>query len=174
MRGIAIRQELTEEWKQRGIDEDKDFAILTSEISKATFGKTVEEYKKHKNLKKGNLRDHMNDLELIFSMLGEKVTTEITRAKDAKKMKELKTAAKEGGLVAGNARKDAEQKIGKIIVSKENYLNEPEKETRKRLPSAWDSSFERQGESARSRIPKPSFRRVSASLTSSNRQVERH
>lgn len=79
VRGIAVRQELTDEWKDRGVTEEKEFAILTNEISVATFGETVEEYKKLKGLKQQNLRDHMNDLELIFNMLGEKVTTEITR-----------------------------------------------------------------------------------------------
>lgn len=97
VRGIAIRQELTDEWKQRGIDKNLEYAILTNEISKATFGKTVDEYKNHKNLKKENLRDHMNDLELIFTMLGEKVTTEITRSKNPENFPECKTAAIEGG-----------------------------------------------------------------------------
>ena len=127
LRGIAIRQELTDEWKGRGVDEKLEYAILTNEISKAAFGKTVEEYKHFKGLKKENLRDHMNDLELIFTMLGEKVTTEITKAKDARYFPECKNAAKEGGEVAGNAREDAERRIGKPVVSKQNYLKEPEK-----------------------------------------------
>jgi len=133
VRGIAIRQELTDEWKQRGIDQNLEYAILTNEISKATFGKTVEEYKNYKTLKKETLRDHMNDLELIFTMLGEKVTTEITRSKNAENFPECKTAAREGGGVAGNARLDAEKKIGRSVISKENYLIEPEKVKRKRL-----------------------------------------
>ena len=133
VRGIAIRQELTDEWKQRGIDKNLEYAILTNEISKATFGKTVEEYKNYKNLNKENLRDHMNDLELIFTMLGEKVTTEITRSKNSENFPECKTAAIEGGGVAGNARLDAENKIGRSVISKENYLIEPEKVKRKRL-----------------------------------------
>jgi len=133
LRGIAIRQELTDEWKQRGVGEGKEFAILTNEISFATFGKTIEEYKKFKSLGKQNLRDHMNDLELIFNMLGEKVTTEITRAKSLEQLDGCKKAAIEGGEVAGNARKEAEQKIGKTIVSNENYLSAPEKEKRKQL-----------------------------------------
>ena len=133
LRGIAIRQELTDEWKERDIDQNLEYAILTNEISKATFGKTVDEYKNYKNLKKENLRDHMADLELIFTMLGEKVTTEITRSKEAKNFPECKTAAREGGKVAGNARRDAENKIGKPVISKENYLVEPEKVKRKRL-----------------------------------------
>lgn len=93
----------------------------------------MEEYKKHKNLSKENLRDHMNDLELIFNMLGEKVTTEITKSKDAKELDACKTAANEGGTVAGNARKDAENRIGHSIISDENYLDTPESEKRKRL-----------------------------------------
>ncbi|MDP2753234.1 MAG: BRO family protein [Nitrospirota bacterium] len=133
LRGIAIRQELTDEWKERGIDHNLEYAILTNEISKATFGKTVDEHKNYKNLKKENMRDHMTDLELIFTMLGEKVTTEITRSKEAKNFPECKTAAREGGEVAGNARSDAENKIGKPVTSKENYLVEPEKVKRKRL-----------------------------------------
>ena len=133
LRGIAIRQELTDEWKQRGVAGEIDFAILTNEISKATFGKTVEEYKEHKGLKRQNLRDHMNDLELIFTMLGEKVTTEITKSKESEGLDECKVAAKEGGSVAGNARKDAEKRIGRSILSKENYLKESEKERRKKV-----------------------------------------
>jgi len=133
VRGIAIRQELTDEWKQRGVNEDKEFAILTNEISKAAFGKTVEEYKEFKGLKKENLRDHMNDLELIFTMLGEKVTAEITKNKDAKDFNECSNAAKDGGEVAGNAKTEAEKKMGKPVVSNENYITEPEKEKRKRL-----------------------------------------
>lgn len=97
------------------------------------FDKTVEEYKRHKNLSKENLRDHMNDLELIFTMLGEKVTTEITKAKDARGLPENKETCKEGGGVAGRARKDAEEKIGAPVISEENYLLEKEKDKRKRL-----------------------------------------
>src|SRR3989338_8448836 len=124
VRGIAIRQDLTDEWKSRGVQEEKDFAILTNEISKATFGKTVGEYKLFKWLKKPNqnLRDHMNDWELILTMFGEKATTDITIAKDAKGFPQLKHSAKEGGDIAKNARKELEQKIGKSIVSNENYL----------------------------------------------------
>jgi prophage antirepressor-like protein len=127
LRGIAIRQQLTDEWQNRGINKDIEYAILTNEISKATFGKTVEEYKKFKSLDKENLRDHMNDLELIFNMLGEKVTTEITKKEDKQGFPECKNAAKRGGKVAGNARKDAEKEIGKSISSNENYLESPEK-----------------------------------------------
>ena len=132
LRGIAIRQELTDEWKNRGIEEEKDFAILTNEISKATFGKTVEEYKQVKKLKRENLRDHMDDLELIFNMLGEASTTNIARAKDAKGLEENKTAAKQGGEVAGNARKELEEKTGESVVSENNFLDIPEKLKKKR------------------------------------------
>lgn len=132
LRGIAIRQELTDEWKNRGIQQEKEFAILTNEISKATFGKTVEEYKELKKLKRENLRDHMNDLELIFTMLGEKVTTEITINKEVRGLNECKIAAKQGGEVAGNARKEAEKKIGREITSKDNFLNIPERKKRKK------------------------------------------
>ncbi len=126
MRGIAIREELTDEWKKRGAKEQKEYAILTAEISKATFGMTPADYKKLKNLKRENLRDHMNDLELIFSMLGERATTEITQTKDTKGVKNLKKDAKSGGKIAGNARKELEQKTGKKVSSDENYLIEPE------------------------------------------------
>src|SRR3989344_5513186 len=132
VRGIAIRQNLTDEWKNRGIKEEIEYAILTNEISKATFGKTIEEYKKLKKLNRENLRDHMDDLKLIFTMLGEKVTTEITKNKDAQGIEDNKVAARQGGEVAGNARKEAEQKIGRSIVSEENFLDAPEKIKKKK------------------------------------------
>jgi DNA-damage-inducible protein D len=122
MRSIAIREELTDEWKERGVDEHRDYAILTAEISKAAFGVTPSEYKKIKGLKRQNLRDHMNDLELIFSMLGEASTTEISRAKDTQGFNENKQAAIEGGSVAGTARKELEAKSGKKVVSNKNHL----------------------------------------------------
>jgi len=93
MRGIAIREELTGEWKNRGVKEKPEYAILTAEISKAAFGLTPSQYKRLKGLKRENLRDHMNDLELIFSMLGEAATTEITRTQDARGFSESKQAA---------------------------------------------------------------------------------
>ncbi len=127
VRGIAIRDELTDEWKKRGVEAEREYSILTAEISKATFGMTLSEYKKFKGLKKENLRDHMDDLELIFSMLGERVSTEITRKEDAQGYTEVEGAAKRGGRVAGNARKETEQELGRSITSKENYLSEPEK-----------------------------------------------
>lgn len=123
IRSIAIRDELTDEWKQRGIKEDAEFAILTADISKATFGMTPSEYKQLKGLKRQNLRDHMNDLELIFSMLGEAATTEITRKNDAQGFPENQIAAVEGGTIAGNARRQLEQKTGKPVVSGQNYLD---------------------------------------------------
>ena len=131
MRGIAIREELTEEWNKRGVKEDKEYSILTAEISKATFDMTPSEYKKYKSLKRENLRDHMNDLELIFSMLGEAATTEITRTKDSQGFDKNKESAYEGGSVAGRARKDLEKKSSKKVSTRGNYLKSPEK--RKRL-----------------------------------------
>ncbi len=133
LRGIIIRNDLTDEWKDRNVKEGREFAILTDEISKATFGKTVQEYKEHKGLDKQNLRDHMGDLELIFNMLGEKVTTEITRNKNMKGFEKCQEASKEGGEVAGNARKDAEKRIGKGVVTDDNYLDAPEREKRRRV-----------------------------------------
>ncbi len=127
VRGIAIRDELTDEWGKRGVKTQKEYAILTAEISKATFGMTPSEYKKFKGLKRENLRDHMNDLELIFSMLGERISTEITRKEDKQGFIEVKDAAKRGGIVAGNARKETEKELGNTITLKENYLSEPEK-----------------------------------------------
>jgi hypothetical protein len=126
MRSIAIRDELTGEWKKRGVKEQVDYAILTAEIAKAAFGLTPSEYAAHKGLKRENLRDHMNDLELIFSMLGEAATTEITRTKDAQGFTQSKTAAREGGAVAGNARRELEKKSGRKVISRENYLGAPE------------------------------------------------
>lgn len=127
VRGIAVRQDLTDEWETRGIKRRPEYAILTNEISKATFGKTIEEYKSHKSLTNQNLRDHMDDLELIFSMLGEKVTTEITKNEDSFGFNECQGAAKKGGKVAGKARIDIEKAIGKPIVSNDNCLTVPEK-----------------------------------------------
>ncbi len=129
MRGIAIREELTDEWKNRGAKEPRDYSILTAEISKATFGLTPSQYKEMKGLNRENLRDHMTDLELIFNMLGEASTKEITRNKDAQGFPNLKKAAKEGGTVAGNARKELEEKSKRKVVSKENYLKKPEDKT---------------------------------------------
>jgi hypothetical protein len=131
MRGIAIREELTDEWKNRDVKQEQEYAILTAEIAKAAFGVTPGEHKQLKGLKRENLRDHMTDLELIFSMLGEAATTEITKVDDAQGFDESKTAARKGGEVAGTARKDLEKKTGKRVVTPGNYLSEPE--SRKRL-----------------------------------------
>jgi hypothetical protein len=133
VRGIAVRQELTDEWKNRGVKEEQEYAILTNEISKSAFGKTVEEYKKYKGLTKENLRDHMTDLELIFNMLGEASTTEIARKKDAQGFQDNESAAMKGGKIAGDARKKLELETGKDIVNSENYLAEHEKNKRKLL-----------------------------------------
>ncbi|MBU6140156.1 MAG: Bro-N domain-containing protein [Proteobacteria bacterium] len=129
MRGIAIREELTDEWQKRGADENKDYEILTAEISKATFGLTPSQYKDHKGLKRQNLRDHMDDFELIFTMLGERSTTEIHRNENSRGVKKLKEDSKIGGKIAGNARKELEKKLGRSIVSKENFL--PNKKAKK-------------------------------------------
>ena len=129
LRSIAIRGELTDEWKERGVPEGKEYSILTAEIARATFGVTPGAHSRLKGLDKvktgNNLRDHMTDLELIFTMLGEAGTTEIARRKDAKGFADNRTAAKEGGTIAGDARKALEAKSGKPVVSKQNYLTAP-------------------------------------------------
>ncbi len=129
LRGIAIRQNLTDEWKKRGITKEQDFAILTAEISKATFGMTPSEYKEFKGLtkKSQNLRDHMNDLELIFTMLGERVTTEISEKDEPDSFVENKKVAQRGGKVAGVAREATEKEIGHPVSTPENFLPIPEK-----------------------------------------------
>ncbi len=126
LRGIAIRQNLTDEWKERGIKEHRDYAILTAEISKATFGMTPSEYKAFKNLpakSKTNLRDNMGDLELIFTMLGEGVTTEISKEEKPETFTENKKVAQRGGKVAGNALKETEKELGREVSSKQNFLD---------------------------------------------------
>lgn len=133
MRGMAVRDTLTDEWKARGIEQPSDYAILTAEISKATFGMTPSEYRKYKGLKKGNVRDHMSDLELIFTMLGEASTTEIAQVEDAQGFVENKKAAQKGGKIAGDARKNLELETGRKVSSRENYIEETEQAKRKRL-----------------------------------------
>lgn len=133
VRGIAIRDELTDEWKKRGVQQEREFSILTAEISKATFGMTPSEYQKFKGLKKENLRDHMNDLELIFTMLGEASTAKIARSRNAVGFPENKTAAQKGGKIAGDARKKLEIESGETVTTPENYLQEPEAQKRKKL-----------------------------------------
>ena len=125
LRGIAIRQNLTDEWKERGIREERDFAILTAEIARATFGVTPSEHRAIKGLtKKGqNLRDHMTDLELIFTMLGERVTTEISQQEKPDTFAESKRVARRGGNVAGVARKETERELGHSVVSGQNFLD---------------------------------------------------
>lgn len=126
MRGFAIREELTDEWKNRGAKDHQDYEILTAEISKATFGLTPSEYKKLKGLKRENLRDHMDDFELIFNMLGERSTTEIHRQENSEGVIKLKQDANRGGKVAGIARKELEKELGRSVVSKQNFLKKPE------------------------------------------------
>ena len=130
MRGIAVRAELTEEWKNRDVGDSREYAILTAEISKAAFGVTPSEYKELKGLQRENLRDHMGDLELIFSMLGEAATTEITKTQDAQGFNENRSAAHKGGRIAGEAREELEKESGRKVVSTENYLDAPEKQKR--------------------------------------------
>ncbi len=129
LRGIAIRQNLTDEWKERGIESERNFAILTAEISKATFGITPAEYKALKGLtkKKQNLRDHMTDLELIFTMLGENVTTEISKKEKPDTFDKNKKVARRGGRVAGTARKETEKELGRSVVTEQNFLPEQTK-----------------------------------------------
>jgi hypothetical protein len=133
MRGIAIREELTDEWQKRGAQEKRDYEILTAEISEATFGITPTKYKKMKGLKRENLRDHMNDFELIFTMLGERSTTEIHRTENSEGLPKLKKDANRGGKIAGVARKELEKELGRSVVSKENYLSKGKTKKLKRL-----------------------------------------
>jgi len=133
MRGIAIREELTDEWQKRGARENRDYQILTSEISQATFGITPQEYKKLKGLKRENLRDHMDDFELIFTMLGERSTTEIHRQEKSQGVPKLKKDAKRGGQVAGTAREALEKEIDRSVVTKSNFLPKETKEVGARL-----------------------------------------
>lgn len=126
MRGIAIREELTDQWKNHGVGKNKEYEILTAEISKAAFGLTPSQYKKLKGLDRQNLRDHMTDLELIFSMLGEAATTQITKVEHPTGFLENKKTSRRGGNVAGVARKKLEQETGQKIISRENYLLKPQ------------------------------------------------
>ena len=130
MRGIEVRDTLTDEWQKRGVKQQKEYEILTAEISKATFGMMPSEYQKFKKLKRENLRDHMSDLELIFTMLGEASTTEIAQNKNAQGFDKNKIAAQEGGSVAGKARKDLEKRSGKKVSTSKNYLPIPKDKKR--------------------------------------------
>jgi DNA-damage-inducible protein D len=131
MRGIAIREELTDEWQKRGAQEQKDYEFLTAEISKATFGITPSEYKKVKGLKRENLRDHMDDFELIFTMLGERSSTEIHKTENSEGVSKLAQDAKRGGRIAGIAKEQLEKEIRRPVVSKNNFL--PKKKYVKKL-----------------------------------------
>ncbi len=122
MRGIAVRQKLTDEWDVRGVETELEYAILTNEIMQGAFDFDVEDYKKYKGLKRENLRDHMTDLELILTMLGEATTTTITQDRDSQRFPELQKDAKDGGAVAGRTRKDIEYQTKKKIVSRKNVL----------------------------------------------------
>lgn len=126
LRGITVREELTDEWQKRDINKQREFAILTAEISKATFDMAPSEYKKYKGLERENLRDHMDGLELIFSMLGEASTTKIARAKDTQGFIENRLAAKKGGKIAGDARKNLEIAAGEKVIKRDNYLERPQ------------------------------------------------
>ena len=121
LRGIAVRQDLTDEWKERGAASSKEFAILTNEIMQGTFDLKVDEYKQVKSLARENLRDHMTDIELILTMLAEATTTKLHRDRDTKGMEPLKKDAKDGGAVAGRTRKDIEHQTGKPVISAENF-----------------------------------------------------
>lgn len=140
-RGIAVREELTDEWRRRGIRQDREFSILTAEISNATFGMTPSEYKRFKGLSHQELRDHMNDLELIFTMLGEAATTEIARNRDARGFPENEDAAKKGGGIAGGARKRLESESGRAVSSPGNYLEIPESEARGEIKKGSVTAF---------------------------------
>jgi DNA-damage-inducible protein D len=130
LREIAVRQDLTDEWQERGAKKNLEYAILTNEIMQGTFGMKVDDYKKFKNLKRENLRDHMTDLELILTMLGEATTTKITKGRDSKGFFELQKDAQDGGRVAGKTRKDIELESGENVISDENYLEAPENQQR--------------------------------------------
>ena len=144
LRGIAIRQNLTDEWKERGITKESDYAILTAEISKATFGLTPSKHKELKGLtkKNQNLRDHMTDLELIFTMLGERVTTEISHQEKPDTFDKSKNVARRGGKVAGTARKETEKELGHSVISSENYLDLQEPIEDKSSPTPYSSTHQ--------------------------------
>ena len=117
LKSIEVRKELTDEWENRGVEKGKEYAILTDEITKAWSGLTIKQYKKHKDLKKENLRDNMTNLELVLNMLAEATTTEISKEKNPKTFAENKNIAQQGGTIAGNTRKEIEEKTGKKVVS---------------------------------------------------------
>lgn len=128
LQSIVTRNELTDEWQNRGVEAGREVAILTAEIAKATFGMTPAEHKKLKKLKRENLRDHMTGLELAFTILGEAATTEITRRENAQGFDKNQVAARKGGRIAGNARRELEAETGRPVVSPINYLERPQAE----------------------------------------------
>lgn len=130
LKSIEVRKDLTDEWENRGVSKGLEFAILTDEITKAWSGFSVKKYKKHKELKRENLRDNMNNLELVLNMLAEATTTEISKEKKPKTFVESKNIANQGGTIAGNTRNEIEAKTGKKVVTKlsaKNYLNDKKK-----------------------------------------------
>lgn len=133
LKSIEVRKELTDEWEKRGVQKGMDFAILTDIITKAWSGKSVKQYKKHKDLKKENLRDHMTNLELVLNMLAEATTSEISKKKKPSTLDESKVIAKQGGAVAGNARKEIEVRTGDKVVSKLNAKQIVEGKPKKKL-----------------------------------------
>jgi DNA-damage-inducible protein D len=134
LKSIEVRKQLTDEWKMRGVDEQREYSILTAEIAKHTFGVSPSEHKNIKGLDKQNLRDHMTPLELIFTMLGEEMTRSIAQKEDAQGFTENHEATQKAGSIAGRAREDAEKRGGIKIVSSENYLNQIEESTKDKLP----------------------------------------
>jgi len=129
-RGIAVRQDLTDEWGNRGVKNKLGYAILTNEIMQGAFDMKVSDYKKFKGLSRENLRDHMNDLELILTMLGEATTTKFTKDRDSQGFPKLRQDSQDGGGVSGRTRKDIEEKSGDKVISRENYLSKPESKKR--------------------------------------------
>lgn len=138
LQSIVTRNELTDEWQNRGVEVGREVAILTAEIAKQTFGLTPSQHKKLKHLKRETLRDHMTGLELAFTILGEAATTEITRKDNAQGFKENQSAARKGGRIAGNARRELEAETGRSVISETNYLENPQS-TQDRLSSESES-----------------------------------
>jgi DNA-damage-inducible protein D len=142
LQSIVTRNELTDEWRQRGVQEGREFAILTSDIARETFGVLPSEHKQIKKLKRENLRDHMTGLELAFTILGEAATTEITRQEDAQGFDKNQVAARKGGRIAGNARRELEAETGKPVVSPVNYLERPQAEQEQLLSGDRDANMD--------------------------------
>lgn len=123
LQAIQVRKELTDAWDDHGIEKGIEYAILTDEITKAWSGMTTRGYKNLKGLKKENLRDNMTTLEIVLNMLAEATTTELTKTTNPQGLEENKKVAKEGGSVAGNARKEIEQKTGKPVITSKNAVD---------------------------------------------------